>query len=67
MSVNEVFGPSYFDILIVTDENYKHLLTSYFPLMLLTLPSDTMFSLEKAIPHYSLNVSQLLNEKIPDL
>lgn len=66
MSANQVFGPYYFDSPIVTGESYKQLLTNYFLPMLPSLPPDAIFQQDGAPPHYSLEVRQLLDEKLPD-
>lgn len=54
MSVNQFFGAYYFDSPVVTAESYRHLLTKYFLLMLLSSSPNAIFLQEGAAPRYSL-------------
>lgn len=68
--MRHIFEPSnglyYFDSPLVTGESYKQLLTNYFLPVLPSLPPDAIFQKDGTPSHYSLEVRQLLNEKLLD-
>lgn len=66
MSVNEVIGPYYFDEPNFNGASYLHLLNRFFLSMLPNLSQDTIFQQDGAPPHYSREVRDLLDEKLPD-
>lgn len=66
MSVIQVLGPYYYDSAIVAVASCKHLLISYVLPMLPSLLSDTILQQDGAPPHYSLEMHQLLDEKLPN-
>lgn len=64
--VSHLFGSYYFSGFIVTGANYKLSFSIYFPRMLTSLTSDTIFQYNETPSQYNLEMRHVLDKKLPN-